>query len=111
MKCNKVNSLFSFGLAGVTLLLANNTFAQSDLFNSALKVLEKETIKAIKQYDADNQYHNQPYSNDGKHFEEPSKQPINSQSKPRGNKKEFCSNPDCKTRPKRKTRTKKEDKE
>ena len=28
-----------------------------------------------------------------------------------GNKKEFCSNPDCETRPKRKSRTKKEDKE
>ncbi len=28
-----------------------------------------------------------------------------------GNKKEFCSNPDCETRPKRKPRTKKEDKE
>lgn len=90
MKRNKVNSLFSFGLAGAMLLLANNTFAQSDLFDSALKVIEKETIKAIKQYDADNQYYNQPYANDGKRLEEPSKQPVNSQSKPRGNKKEFC---------------------
>ena len=92
MKCNKVDSLFSFGLAGVMLLLANNTFAQSDLFDSALKVIEKETIKSDQTYDADNQYHNQPYANDGKRLEEPSKQPVNSQSKPRGNKKRVLRN-------------------
>ena len=43
MKCNKVNSLFSFGLAGATLLLTSNAFAQSDLFNSALKAIEKRS--------------------------------------------------------------------